>query len=142
MRYLSLFLLRRLSKVGKDWYQDIVDFHREVMQDDFPTKPYVPEPKYSNLRFALVKEEMEETLQAIFDDDLAEVADGICDSIVVLLGTAVTYGIDIRPVWDKVQEANMAKKSGPMREDGKRLKPQDWEHPDVESEIKRQQNVG
>ena len=124
--------------MSSDWYKDIQDFHREVMLDAFPDNPHTPNHRYSNLRFKLVKEEMEETLQAIFEDNLPEVADGIADSIVVLLGTAVTYGIDMGPIWDKVHESNMAKKNGPMREDGKRLKPEGWEHPDIEKLLKEQ----
>jgi len=137
--------------MSKDWQADIQEFHKVVMQDKFPTKPCVPDFKYISLRKELIKEEMNETLDAIEESTdfvvlqegseycLAEIADGIADSIVVLLGTAVTYGIDLRPIWNKVQEANMAKKDGPMRADGKRLKPEGWEHPNIEAEIRRQQ---
>jgi predicted HAD superfamily Cof-like phosphohydrolase len=137
--------------VSKDWYADMQEFHKVVMQDKFPTKPYVPDFKYIGLRKILIREEMNETLDAIDESldyvvlqegneyCLAEIADGIADSIVVLLGTAVTYGIDIRPIWDAVHRANMAKKDGPMREDGKRLKPAGWKYPDIKSEIERQQ---
>jgi len=124
--------------MSKDWYQDIEEFHKEVMEDDFSTSPHIPSSKYSKLRQVLIKEEMEETLDAILKEDLVELADGICDSIVVLLGTAVTYGIDIRPVWDEVHRTNMAKKKGILREDGKRLKPDDWEPPDIAGILQEQ----
>jgi predicted HAD superfamily Cof-like phosphohydrolase len=125
--------------VSKDWYADIQEFHKVVMQDDFKSTPHQPSFKSWSLRYTLVKEEMEETLDAIDKANLVEVADGIVDSMVVLLGTAVTCGIDIRPIWDAVHRANMAKKDGPMREDGKRLKPVGWKPPDIKSEIERQQ---
>ena len=121
-----------------DWYQDIVDFHNEVMEDTFVTYPHLPTPRYSKLRFKLVKEEMEEVLEAIHMDDLVGIADGICDSIVVLLGTAVTYGINIRPIWDEVNRTNMLKKGGELREDGKRLKPEGWQSPDIADILERQ----
>lgn len=125
--------------MSKDWYADIVEFHKEVMEDNFPTTPYLPDLKHRQLRQALIKEEMEETLDAIgFGNDLVEIADGICDSIVVLLGTAVTCGIDIRPIWDEVHRTNMLKKEGRMREDGKRLKPPGWKPPEVERLIREQ----
>jgi len=122
-----------------DWYGDILNFHKEVMQDNFPTKPHQPSFKKVSLRITLVKEEMEETLDALDRSDIVDIADGIADSIVVLLGTAVTYGIDIRPIWNIVHESNMAKVGGPMREDGKRLKPEGWEPPKIVEEIRRQQ---
>ena len=119
--------------MSKDWYQDIVDFHSEVMLDDFPTNPYIPNIKRQTLRETLIKEEVGETLAALASNDLVELADGICDSIVVLLGTAVTYGIDIRPVWDEVHRTNMAKADGALSSVGKRLKPKGWESPKVKS---------
>ena len=128
--------------MSKDWYKDMQDFHKVVMLDNFEPRPHQPPPKYYTLRYTLVKEEMEETLEAIKIGSLAEVADGIADSIYVLLGTTVTYGIDIRPIWNLVHKANMEKKKGKMRFDGKRLKPPGWKHPDIEKEIRRQYNDG
>lgn len=127
--------------MSNDWYHDVVEFHREVMLDVFPTYPYLPSDSFKNLRYGLVLEEMEETLKAIQGNDLVGIADGICDSIVVLLGTAVTYGIDIRPIWDEVHRTNMAKRAGPLREDGKRLKPLDWEPPKVRELLAAQGGV-
>ena len=119
--------------MSKDWVKDIWEFHKEVMLDPFTEEdtPHIPLPKYVHLRYELVKEEMDETLEAITTDNLEKIADGIADSIVVLLGTAITYGIDIQSVWDAVHSSNMAKKTGPMREDGKRLKPEGWKPPDI-----------
>ncbi len=114
-----------------DWYKDICDFHTEVMGDSFPTKPYVPNENLVKLRKSLILEEIGETLKAMDENNLVEFADGITDSIVVLLGAAITYGIDIRPVWDEVHKTNMAKKDGPIREDGKKLKPEGWVRPDI-----------
>ncbi len=132
----------RYEGCGRDWYKDIVDFHREVMLDKFsyPDKPHLPKSKYVTLRHKLVKEEMEETLEGIATGSLEKIADGIADSIVVLLGTAVTYGIDMRPIWKEVVKHNMAKKDGPVREDGKKLKPVGWKHPDIKKLLEEQSN--
>lgn len=124
-----------------DWYQDIKDFHKEVMQDNFANFPHIPTHNFKQLRCNLIKEEIDETLKAIEDDNLPALADGIADSIVILLGTAVTYGIDMRPVWDIVHATNMAKKGGTMRADGKILKPEGWEPPNIRAEISRQQGM-
>ena len=124
--------------MSKDWYQDIVDFHNKVMQDRFFGHPHLPPYIFKKLMRNLIKEEIKETLDAIREDNLAELADGIADSIVVLLGTAVTYGIDIRPIWDIVHMSNMAKAGGKLRADGKMMKPEGWKPPDIKSEIGRQ----
>ena len=126
------------TRMDTDWYKDMQEFHNDVMLDDFETRPHIPSEKYKHLRYALIEEEVNETLRAIRNDDLVELADGIVDSIVVLIGTALTYGIDIRPVWDIIHSTNMAKKEGPMRSDGKRLKPKNWKPPDIKNELIRQ----
>lgn len=43
------------------------------------------------------------------DEALAELADAIADSIYVLIGTALEYGIPLAPIWNEVQRSNMAK---------------------------------
>ncbi len=40
-------------------------------------------------------------------------------------------GLDLRPFFVLVHQANMLKISGPVREDGKRLKPEGWVAPDI-----------
>ena len=72
---------------------------------------------------------------------MADVADGIADLIYVLLGRAIAYGIDLRPVWDEVQRANMSKEGGGKRADGKILKPPGWRAPDINGVIARQENA-
>jgi len=121
-----------------DWYQDIRDLHIEVLMDNHDRHPHIPTEKYKKLRTSLISEEVNETLKAIEEDDLVEIADGIVDSIVVLLGTAVTYGIDVRPIWDEVHKTNMAKKDGPVREDGKKLKPEGWVAPNIKKILDEQ----
>jgi NTP pyrophosphatase (non-canonical NTP hydrolase) len=127
--------------VSNDWYQDLINFHEQVVLDNFPKQPYIPDKQKKLLRGELIIEEISETLDAIDKNDLVKIADGICDSIVVLLGTAVTYGIDIRPIWDEIHKTNMAKKGGKLRADGKLLKPEGWKPPEVERLIKEQQGV-
>lgn len=58
-----------------------------------------------------------------------EVIDAICDTIVVLHNTTNAMGIDLAPFFDEVHRSNMAKVGGPVREDGKRLKPEGWKPP-------------
>src|ERR1035437_9740345 len=74
-------------------------------------------------------------------ENLAEIAKELADLIVVTLGTAVAYGIDLNPVWDLVHKSNMAKTGGGNRNDGKILKPLNWEKPDIAKEINRQRGL-
>lgn len=126
--------------MSQDWYQDIVDFHREVQQEDVKICPHIPvDRSITLLREDLIEEEINETIEGLVADDLVKIADGIVDSIVVLIGTAIAYGIDLRPIWDEVHKTNMAKKGGPLRKDGKRLKPEGWKPPQIAEILKRQQ---
>lgn len=116
--------------MSTDWQGDILEFHKAIGAY-IGEKPSLPPNEVQQLRFSLIEEEMKETLAAIRCRDLVKLTDGIVDSIVVLLGTAVSYGTYIQPVWDEVHRTNMLKKDGPVRADGKRLKPENWEHPKV-----------
>ncbi len=70
--------------------------------------------------------------------DMPQIADGLADLVYVVLGTAISYGIDLRPVYEAVHAANMAKVGGPTRSDGKLLKPEGWQAPDVAGVLKAQ----
>lgn len=86
----------------------------------------------------LVKEELQETLDAFEAGDVVEVADGIADSIWVLLGLASSIGIDMQPVWEEVTASNMSKTvDGTVikREDGKILKPDTYFRPNVKRAV-------
>ena len=130
--------------MSSDWIADIRELYEALGGDAAYTaaKPSLPPPKIRKLRYNLVDEEMRETLQAITSDNIVGVADGICDSFVVLIGTALAYGIDLQPIWDEIHRTNMMKSTGPIREsDGKRLKPPNWEHPRVRELLWEQRNA-
>ena len=93
------------------------------------------------LRISLIEEEVnKELLPAMHNDDILSIADGIADSIYVLVGAALEYGIPLLAVYDLVHTANMAKidpKTGKVnkRIDGKILKPDGWKSPDTDIAI-------
>src|SRR5688572_30422259 len=100
------------------------------------------------LRKALLAEEFSETMQALdmlsieIDHDIqreliVKVADGLADLIYVEIGTALQLGIPLDRVWAEVHLSNMAKVADGvrLREDGKILKPEGWEPPDVEKAV-------
>ena len=129
--------------MSTDWQADVEEFHHKFGQLVQPS-PMIPDKGSRHLsafRKRLIHEEQLELFHAMTMDDLAGIADGIADSIVVLLGTAVSYGIQIQPIWDLVHQSNMAKDGGGQRVDGKVLKPANWAPPDIAGEIRRQQKA-
>jgi len=117
-----------------DWQSDVERFHEKFGLPINNSPQRIPDDRLI-LRVDLIREEMEETIDAIGELNLVEIADGICDSIYVLLGTAIELGIDISPVWNEVQRTNMAKDGGSTRADGKILKPEGWLPPRVYEEL-------
>lgn len=95
------------------------------------SKPGFPPADVAELRRDLIVEETEELFRAMERRDLAGVADALADLLYVVYGTAVSFGIDIRPVFAEVHRANMAKTGGGMRPDGKVLKPAGWQPPRI-----------
>jgi predicted HAD superfamily Cof-like phosphohydrolase len=108
--------------------QDVIDFHRVVcgIEDEI-----VPAIRRGELRAEPIREEAEETVSAIKSGDLVGAVDGLCDLVCVVYGTAAEFGVDLEPFWNEVHRTNMAKAGGPVRGDGKRLKPPGWQPPDI-----------
>jgi predicted HAD superfamily Cof-like phosphohydrolase len=75
------------------------------------------------LRERLIHEEFEELKEAMAKNDLAGIAKEMADLLYVVYGTAVSYGIDMEPVFREVHRSNMSKVGGFKREDGKWVKP-------------------
>lgn len=123
--------------MSKDWFADVKSFC-EAMGQRVGTTPMLPAKDVVDLRIALNEEEFNELVDAVIARDVPAVADSIVDMIYVLLGMAVQFGIDVRPVWDAVHAANMAKVGGEVRSDGKRMKPDGWKPPDVAGILARQ----
>lgn len=130
-----------------DWVQNIVDFMTAGEQDT-PPKPVTPDADTVTLRRRLIYEESQEALEALHsayegEADYAEIAKELADVIVVTIGTAVAFGIDLRPIWDAVHASNMAKFPGgkPIKDaHGKILKPKGWKKPDIQALIKVQRS--
>lgn len=70
--------------------------------------------------------------------DLPALVDATADLDYVVEGLRVRLGVDGDPIWEAVHAANMAKSTGPLREDGKRMKPEGWKAPDVEGLLREQ----
>ena len=108
--------------------RDIEDFHRVVVGIPDSLTPRI---RRAELRAELIREEAQETVDAILRGDLVGALDGLCDLLAVTYGTAAEFGVDLAPFWDEVHRSNMAKAGGPVRDDGKALKPVGWTAPDI-----------
>lgn len=90
-----------------------------------------------DLRFNLISEEFRELNAAWSAGDVPGVIDALQDLKYVIYGAELSLGISSEEHFAEVHDANM-RKLGPdgepiYREDGKVLKPDDWEGPDHES---------
>jgi len=61
----------------------------------------------------------------------SDVIDAMCDIIVVVHNTSNAMGIDLAPFMAEVLRSNLTKIGGPVREDGKILKPETYSPPDI-----------
>ena len=73
------------------------------------TKPQFPNEETMQLRYDLIKEELDELEQAMKTKDLKEVADALTDILYVTYGAGYAYGINLDTCFKEVQRANMSK---------------------------------
>ena len=96
----------------------------------------------NNLRFELMKEENEEYLEAVHNNDIVEIADALGDMLYILCGTILEHGLQhkIEAVFDEIQRSNMSKlgeDGKPIyREDGKVMKGPNYFKPNFEAILK------
>jgi predicted HAD superfamily Cof-like phosphohydrolase len=94
------------------------------------------------LRERLIQEEFEELKEAMGQQDLVAIAKELADLLYVVYGTAVSYGIDMGPVFTEVHRSNMSKVGGYKREDGKWVKPPTYSAAAIEPILAEQQTSG
>lgn len=111
-----------------EWQDMVRDFNIKFGATVGDT-PAIRDPE---LRASLIEEEARETIDAIKAGDLVGAVDGVIDLIYVALGALVAWGVsDADPLFAEVHLTNMAKEGGPMRSDGKILKPDGWMPPRI-----------
>ena len=87
----------KVKKFMKTFGQEIKE------QADFPNQ------KIQDLRYDLIKEELEELKVALQEKDLKEVADALTDILYVTYGAGHAFGIDLDKCFEEVQSSNMSK---------------------------------
>ena len=97
--------------------------------------------KINKLRVSLIKEELDELIEAINKKDLVEVADALTDILYVTYGAGHAFGINLDDCFEEVQSSNMSKlaKDGrPIYNDkGKVMKGPNYFKPDLNKFIKK-----
>ena len=97
--------------------------------------------KINKLRVSLIKEELDELIEAMNKKDLAEVADALTDILYVTYGAGHAFGINLDDCFEEVQSSNMSKlaKDGrPIYNDkGKVMKGPNYFKPDLNKFIKK-----
>ena len=95
------------------------------------------------LRFNLMKEENEEYLEAVENNEMIEVADALGDMLYILCGTILSHGMQhkIQEVFEEIQRSNMSKlgeDGQPIyREDGKVLKGPNYFKPNIKDILEK-----
>ena len=90
---------------------------------------------------SLIDEEVGELVEAVAADDKVEQLDALIDILVVTMGAVRAAGWDGEAAWKEVMDTNFAKidpDTGKVRkrEDGKVLKPEGWQAPELAQFIK------
>ena len=86
-----------------------VGIFMKTFGQEVKNKPSFSNDKINKLRIDLIKEELEELINAMNNKDLLEVADALTDILYVTYGTGHAFGIDLDKCFDEVQSSNMSK---------------------------------
>ncbi len=81
----------------------------ETFGQEIKKKAEFPNIKITELRFALIKEELNELKEAIENKDIKEVADALTDILYVTYGAGHAFGINLDKCFEEVQNSNMSK---------------------------------
>ncbi len=112
----------------------------QTFDQEVKSKPSFSTEKINELRYNLIKEELDEFKQALENKDLLEVADALTDILYVTYGAGHAFGIDLDSCFEEVQNSNMSKLGNdgkPIRnEAGKVMKGPNYYKPDLSKFVK------
>jgi len=112
----------------------------QTFSQEVKDKTEFPSEKIIQLRYELIKEELEELNQAIKDKDIKEIADALTDILYVTYGAGHAFGIDLDKCFNEVQKSNMSKLGANGKpiynESGKVMKGQAYFKPDLNKFLK------
>jgi len=117
-----------------------VGFFMKTFGQDVKQSSSFSSDKINALRVSLIKEELDELIEAMNKKDLVEVADALTDILYVTYGAGHAFGINLDDCFEEVQNSNMSKldKDGkPIYNDkGKVMKGPNYFKPDLNKFIK------
>ena len=117
-----------------------VKIFMETFGQEVKTQPSFSSEKINNLRYNLIKEELDELKKAMDNKDLLEVADALTDLLYVTYGAGHAFGINLDDCFEEVQNSNMSKLGNdgkPIYNDqGKVMKGRNYFKPDLSKFIK------
>jgi predicted HAD superfamily Cof-like phosphohydrolase len=121
----------------------VTEFHQRI---GLPAgdHPALPGNDLHRARSALIEEELAEFRNAGEAHNLLEIADALGDLLYAVYGAAVSYGIDLEPVFKEIHRSNMTKQSdgsAGCRLDGKVGKGRSYQAPRLETVIAAQTKV-
>ena len=107
---------------------------------DVKQSPSFSTSKINELRVSLIKEELNELIEAMNKKDLVEVADALTDILYVTYGAGHAFGINLDECFEEVQNSNMSKLDNngkPIYNDkGKVMKGPNYFKPDLSKYVK------
>ena len=120
---------------------DKVGTFMKTFDQEIKIKPSFSTDKINKLRVDLIREELNELIEAIKNKDLLEVADALTDILYVTYGAGHAFGINLDKCFEEVQNSNMSKldKDGKpiYNEFGKVMKGPKYFKPDLNKFIKK-----
>lgn len=113
----------------------VLEFHK-TLGHLYKSKPVAEiDDAVTRLRIALIDEKTDELACAMYDGNLAEIADRLADLLYIVYGCALAYGIDLEPVFREVHKANMQKVGSPVSENGKIGEPSGWQGANITANL-------
>ena len=117
-----------------------VKIFMETFAQEVKNKPSFSSEKINDLRYELIREELDEFKEALKNKDILEVADALTDILYVTYGAGHAFGIDLDKCFEEVQQSNMSKldeKGKPIYNDsGKVMKGPGYFKPDLTKFVK------
>ena len=86
-----------------------VGIFMKTFGQEVKNKPSFSSDKINKLRIDLIREELEELIEAINNKNLLEVADALTDILYVTYGAGHAFGINLDKCFEEVQNSNMSK---------------------------------
>ena len=117
-----------------------VGFFMKTFGQEVKHSPSFSTDTINELRVSLIKEELDELIEAMKKKDLVEVADALTDILYVTYGAGHAFGIDLDKCFEEVQNSNMSKLDSngkPIYNDkGKVMKGPNYFKPDLSKFLK------